>query len=55
MSDWKRKGAIQPQPSTRNLWRRLRAAKRRGDMATVGKLSGEIRVATAESKNGIKR
>lgn len=46
----KLKGAIQPIPQTRNLWRRLKAAKRRGDRAAVGKLSGEIRVATAESK-----
>lgn len=43
------KGAIQPIPQTRNLWRRLRAAKRKGDMATVGKLSGEIRLMTTEA------
>lgn len=42
-------GAIKPIPATKNLWRRLRAAKRRGDRATVGKLSGDIRTVTAEA------
>lgn len=49
LATWKRRGAIQPLPSTQPLWDALRAAKAKGDRLLIGDLSSQIRKATVEA------
>lgn len=51
----KSSGYIRPTQETAHLWRELLSAKERGDRATVGRLSQQIRQETQRNGHNIER